>query len=529
MVDRDASHRFAPLKVIVLLVTIVAAAAVVRWYDRELRAPFNGDEAAYTAALSYGFKANYLGTAERTGFSFIARALDDYRRTGDSTLFLEDARARDASALRHYHPPVGLYPASVLAGRGVRAEIALRMVPLVLGLATCIATYWLAWVLTKGAPSGARVAGAAVAAALVATSPYHVEVSTELAVHSAFCLFSTLTLGCLVRTWQDGLRRWWVLASSALACAALTVPYSVLLLPSHIATALAVFRVGPGAWSWRSVGRAMAIAAVVGAATLVVVWPPAILSAGLAKPAMLYAWYVLHPLPSSGSESWLMELAVSHRLIVTLFVAAVVLLLLRPDGVNWRSAAPVLLYVGGFLVLNFRVAHIKPLYVGDVIPALAAVSGVGLAMLVDVFRRTIVLAVVYVGVLALLVHEIDARRRTPPVQWREAMARLQSNLAGSHVFVSPTTAAAVLRHYIPTADIVVDDQDPRLVKAIEADIAAGKFTHIALLVRGAQIEHAYSVSDRYREVGTFEIDWMEYRLWSRSPEANEGVVPATTH
>lgn len=498
--------------VVLALLTVTALAAVPRWSSPHLHPMLGTDEADYVRAMAYGAGANYLGTRERSGFAFVLEVIDEYRRTGWARPFQRDWDAGDAAGLRHYHPPLALYPVGVLAAAGERDERTLRLASAVTGVLACLASALLAFVLLAGAPPYARVAGMAAAGLVTAASPYHLVSSATIAPHAAFSLLSTLALVGLTRAVQTGREAWWLGACAALGLSVLTVPYWALLVPAM----LWVWWWGlPTEYSRRRAG-VRGLAAAAGAA--VVAWPPALFEAGLVKPVLMYGGIVLRPLGRIREPGgWMLGLVAAHPVILVLLViGAAGLYGLRRSSL--RTIAPAALFVAGFLVLNLRVGHMKPLYISDVIAPLAALATALVGMAILRLPARVATPVLLAAALLAAVQVAPATgSRQVSGEWRQPLATLNSRLAGQRVLVTPRAAGAMVVYYLPDVQVVLDSNHPLDLEALEEGLRAGR---IGTVLRwGSRPERNGAagpiVSDRPPDgtvvVGATPVSWWQVR------------------
>lgn len=459
------------LPIALALVAVVAFG--LRWRASDVDLPLGTDEADYVRAMAYGPAATYFGTHEQSGVTFLRSVLSEYRATGWARPFKRDWESGDAAGLRHYHPPVGLYPVSVLLAAGITDERSLRKVPAALSALACVATAWLAWALLASLPVVPRTAAAATAGLLATLSPFHAQNGMEVGFHAAFTLCSTVALAGLVAFDLSGDRRWWRAAWAATAMSMLTLPYWVLLLPPLAWVA----------WSRRyqlSASRLALEAAASLLITLVVVWPPFLLRAAVVKTVLMYGGILIRPL-TGAPHTWLVMPSPAHVVIVTLLaVLAIAVLVSRNARLAAHPAVPVALFVIGFAVLNLRVMHMKPLYAGDVIAAASALGVVAFLLVPARAGVATVLAPLMLLLLAITEHP------TPSHEWRGAMAVVEARLAGRRVLVTPRAAGSIIVYYLPRSQVLLDSSDPADLLELRRRLAGGDVD--ALLQLGAMPE-----------------------------------------
>ncbi|OZV83016.1 hypothetical protein CA850_05785 [Micromonospora echinospora] len=184
-VDRPAPRHRA--LAVGLLTAIAALAAVVRAWQLDALG-FNSDEAVYA---------------------------------GQAASLAGNPRYADLFPVFRAHPMLFQALLSPFFRAG-EADVAGRVVVVVLGVATVLAVY----------PLGARLYGRRVgliAALLLAVMPYHVVVTRQVLLDGPMVLFATLTLYCLVRFVQTQRLPWYLATAAMLGLTMLTKETSVVL------------------------------------------------------------------------------------------------------------------------------------------------------------------------------------------------------------------------------------------------------------------------------------------------------------
>ena len=502
------SRSLLALLIVVLVVGI--AAAMVRWRATSIDRMLGTDEADYVRAMTYGPAASYLGTHERSGLAFVREVAHEYLATGWARPFKQDWDSGDAAGLRHYHPPVGLYPVALILAAGSTSEITLRRVSGLTSTLACVASALLAWNLLGGTPVVPRASAATTAGLLAATSSFHLQGARELGVHAMFSLWSTLTLLALTRFDASGSRAWWRSAWVAMGVTMLTLPYWALLLL-------------PISWiAWRARRRPDRIAlaseaTLILVATLLVVWPPYLLAAGFVKPFLLYAGILIRPLPAHEPGSLVPQFAAgSDPLLVAALAVLAVAALSRRVRALLAPGVPVVLFCGGFVLLNVRVSHLKPLYAGDVVPAAAALAAIAVAALP---ARA---ALVGLAVPLVLTGQAARMRPAPALPWREPMTALADRFAGRRVLVTPRPAGAMLAYYLTQSRVLLDSGDPSDVRELSRQSDQGAIDAIVRV--GTRPEPGGLLERRpplpapsgFTRLGTSEATW-----WDLHPSPEE--------
>jgi hypothetical protein len=381
--------------------------------------------------------------------------------------FKEDWDRGDAAGLRHYHPPLALYPVALFTRPEPGNERTLRSTSVAVGTLACLAAAWLAFALLDGMPVSVRIVLAGVAGLLTAGSPYHLVASGTLGPHALFSLLSVVALAALTLAQRGSTWTWWLVACAALGLAVLTVPNWALLVPAFAVVWWRLRRrLGSGRLLLAGLGAVLAVATLA--------WPPFLLRADFVKSILMYGGLIIRPLAGQGGGgTWLASAARAHVIVVALCVAAVVGL---PAVARDRRVAllPVTIYVGGFLLLNLRVSFMKALYAADLVGPLAALAtataGLALVRLAPRIAPAVASAMLVLAAAGLVVRA-PAPRVDP--HWRGALAQLDRQLAGRRVLVTPRPAGAMITYYLGDADVLLDSSDPEDRRSILAGLRPG--------------------------------------------------------
>ncbi len=406
------------------------------------------DESDYAMALSQGFTASYLGLSEASGWAFISQLITDRRNGVRSHPWREEYLTGDASAKRHLHPPVGLYPSTLLFSFGWTDERLLRAVPLVLGLLACLATGVLAFQTYHGSDPVMRRIAAIAAVSIVAVSPFHIAISVNYSFHAAYGLFSTAFLAACVLAARRRSLGWWYASCALWAACMLTIEYAILLVPSLVLTL----------WlTWPHDNprpRRLLAAAGTGlvwiAATITVLWPPYLWRLAAIKPALVYLNLVLNPVSESGlGSNWGMALAERHWALALLAIALPIGLSAAPKAAR-RWAWPVVIYAALFVLANLRVSHMKELYAGHLVLVLAALV---CAYVLPLLERTPVMprAAALAFLTAVLAVQTIREPRATTMPWRDGMAELEARSRGRVVLATPVS---IFGYYLREATIL---------------------------------------------------------------------------
>jgi hypothetical protein len=279
-------------------------------------------------------------------------------------------------------------------------------------------------------------------------------VATNFSYHSAYNLISILTLLFLARAAETRSIRPWYVACALLGLAVLTIEYWLLLVPAFV---LVLYQCAePRKNGWKGFLRPVLTGGGIFAACLTLAWPPFLWRLGIAKPFLLYAGLMIHPLEKSGfRHPWIYELAVNHIAMVGLFLLGSVLCWFRLPKEKFRALGPVFIYLGLFLLINFRVAHMKDLYAGHIIPFLAVIAGLAVWLLLLRYR---VWAAWAIGIAAFA-FMVQTLRDTggPALPWRSVMGNLKSATRGKVVLAF--SSSAVFNYYLEGAQVIPEPSD----------------------------------------------------------------------
>jgi len=404
------------------------------------------------------------------------------------------------------------YPVAAILGTGVREEHVLRMAPWFTGALASLAAAALAFALARSATPPVRLMMSATAGLLAATSPYHVLASSEIGPHAAFALFSCLSLLGLTLTLQGAGRRWWAFSCAATGLAALTVPYWILLLP-------------PLLWTWwvqrwkKHKAATAASGAIAAGLAVALAWPPFVYDAAFVKPILMYGGILLNPLQSvQPPGAWLLDLLRTHPLACALGVVGLPVLV-NPRGAVFKTLAPTLIFMVGFMVLNLRVGHMKPLYASDVVlPAVALACASAGLMLVQSLRRWAFLAAALVLILGVLSIEQPSPMTSDDADWRGVIASLEQQFSGKRILVTPRPAGGILKYYLRRTEVVLDSnrEDDRV--SVKGALSAGAID--AIVQWGASFEPAGVASEvtahRQRD-GSVSVQGTVVSWWRHDP------------
>lgn len=444
-------------------------ACVIRLNHADRALFFDDDEADYATTVQDGFFSAYLGSNESNGYAFAKQVITEYLATGDTRAWRDAYLSQDAAALRHLHPPVGLYPASLLASFGIAREEILRLVPLFFSVLGCAVAGFLAWCLCPAASFG-KVNAALWATAIAAASPYAIVISSNFSFHAAYLVSAAATLAFLTLAAKWRSLTHFYIACALLAPCILTIEYWVLLGPAFVYVLIR-------AADMQSRGivaciRPAGVGLLILGLALTLLWPPFLWHLGFLKPMIVYAGLLIRPLESSGfHRPWWLEMASTHWLLAGLSVLALIGMRKFLSKDERAGLWPSLLYAFFFVLANLRVAHMKPLYAGQIVPAMAAIAALPIAFFSSRLPRGIRLAFAAIG-LAALAWNLHPLLNKESVEWRKGMDVFAEATQGKQVLA--LDHSPVFKYYLSKAEVIPTPSDSsELHRALES-IRSGK-------------------------------------------------------
>jgi Dolichyl-phosphate-mannose-protein mannosyltransferase len=391
--------------------------------------PYVYDEADYMYAASLGFIANWSDTPSipiadfaRAGISRASRqALSKQIRNGNDALFY-----------RHFHGPLFHYlliPVSRFGWneRGVRTAL------LIIPAASLAVIYF-----------GCQPLIGAFLAAVLFLSSYSVIGSTELAPHQLFALCS---LGCLIllaKAISTGRRAYWYgcIVASGLAFCTLEVAF-VLILTVAICGFVERRR-------WQVDGRFVAQSAGTFLATVLIIWPAAILRLSFMKAYAVLAYLALmrEPWGHVGFiDTW------RARILDSPFEWALILLgVMLWIGNRRRSIYPIGLFATLMLLATLRVLTSTPRYALVFVPALDLLAGLALVPSLGPLRRPASFAVVALAVAGLYVnacYQVVNQPRNPNPRSAAVQTYIHQNELQNKAILAPQADLPALHYYFP--------------------------------------------------------------------------------
>jgi len=392
--------------------------------------PYGYDEADYMYAASLGFAANW-SDARSIAISDFARAglhpasrrsLSERIRTGNDALFY-----------RHFHGPLFHYLLIPMSRLGW-SEHAIRTAMLAIPVASLAAIYF-----------GCESPLAALLAAMLFLSSYSVIGSTELAPHQLFALCS---LGCLVllaKAIATGQPAYWYGCVIAAALAFCTLEVAIVLILTIAICGWVERR------RWQADGRFVARSVGAFLATVLIVWPAAILRLSFLKAyaVMAYlAWTREFPWGRAGFiDAWRARIFDSPLEWMLILVGVTICVATRR-----RNIYPVALFAALMLLATLRVVTLTPRYSLAFVPALDLLAGLALVPSLGPWRRPACFAVVTLVIAGLYGNAWFQAARQPHNQNPRSAAVLtyihQNNLENKAV-LAPQSDVPTLHYYFP--------------------------------------------------------------------------------
>ncbi|MFZ0337300.1 MAG: hypothetical protein WAL45_04655, partial [Terracidiphilus sp.] len=344
--------------------------------------PYVYDEADYMYAASMGFSSNWSDTPTIPIADFVRAGLQGGGRKGLS----ERIRGgNDVLFYRHFHGPLFHYLLIPAAHLGL-SERAVRTSLLAIPCASLGVIYFGCLWLLPGY-------GAIVPAMLFLAS-YSVLGSTELAPHQLFALCSLASVILLMKAVATGRQLYWYGAVVAAALAFCTLEIAVALL---VTLTICCF-VERARWSVD--GKFVAKSLALFLATVLVIWPAAILRLSFVKAYAVMAYLALSRESAWGNtgllETW--RDRVFHSPIEWTLIAVSLLVW---AGNRRRDIYPVGLFAVIALLATLRVLTVTPRYSLVFVPALDLLAGLALVPSLGPLRRPASLAVVALAVAGL--------------------------------------------------------------------------------------------------------------------------------
>ncbi len=398
--------------------------------------PYGYDEADYMYAASIGFASNWIDARSISTADF-ARA--GIRRDGRQWLSQTIRTGNDVLFYRHFHGPVFYYlliPATRLHLTERAARTALLAIPCASLAVVYFGCLWLV--------AGAAAFPTALMASMLFLSSYSVIESTELAPHALFALCSLGSLILLLKAIASGGRHYWYGAVMAAAVAFCTLEVALVLLVT-----LAIC-----GWlerkRWQADRRFLANSFAVFLATVLVLWPAAILRLSFLKAYAVLGYLAVSREFAGGSasflETWRSRMVHSPLEWVLILAAGIVLFRTRS-----RRLSPLAIFAALMILATLRVLTITPRYSLVFVPALDLLAGLALVPSIGPLRRPASLAVVLAvaGLYGSAWYQTALRPHNPNPRSAAVLTYIHQNELENKAVLAPQADLPTLHYYFP--------------------------------------------------------------------------------
>jgi hypothetical protein len=426
-----------------ILAVFIAMLMLLAWPSVP-NSPFGYDEADYMFAAKMGLAANYTDTPTMPIGDFLRIGLSRGRDSGQSSSLSELIRgADDIVFYRHWHGPLYFYWLMPASGLGLD-ERAMRVSMLAFPICSLFLIYFgCLWIF----PGLHGQLAAVLSSALFLWSATTIR-STELAPHQAFVCSYLASLICLAKTVVTGHRRYFYLAvvAAALSCCLLEVGFVT------VATLLICGFVERRSLraDWDFAVRSFLLFA----ATVLVVWPGAILKLSFLKGYLFMAYLAVFRKSPWGSvglfDTWKGRILTSPVEWLLILVSAVLLLRSR-ESEGRRPLYPFVAYSILMLAATLRVTSGTARYALPFQPALDVLAGCVLAAyLVKLRPATAHSLVAILSVALLLPPWLDLRRPSRPDPRSSALlSYIRENHLEQSRLLAPQNDIPLLHYYFP--------------------------------------------------------------------------------
>ncbi len=397
--------------------------------------PYVYDEADYMYAASLGFAANWSDTPSIPISGFVEAGLS---RGSRKALSEKIRRGSDVLFYRHFHGPLFHY-LLIPVWRLGWSEHAVRTAMLAIPCASLAVIYF-------GCGSFACESWvAALLAAMLFLSSYSVIGSTELAPHQLFALCSLACLVLLAKAISTGQRVYWYGCIIAAALAFCTLEVAFVLM----------FTIAICGWverrRWQADGRFVAQSVGTFLATVLIIWPAALIRLSFLKAyaAMAYlAWTREFPWGQVGFiDAWRGRIFGSP-LEWTLILVGVMIWV----GTRRRNIYPVALFAALMLLATFRVVTVTPRYSLAFMPALDLLAGLALVPSLGPLRRPASFAVVTLVVAGLYGnawYQAAHQPHNPNPRSAAVLTYIHQNKLENKAVLAPQPDVPTLHYYFP--------------------------------------------------------------------------------
>jgi hypothetical protein len=392
--------------------------------------PYVYDEADYMYAASLGFVANWSDTPSIPIADFVRAGIN---RVGREALSQRIRNGNDALFYRHFHGPLFHYLLIPVARLGLN-ERGVRIAMLAIPAASLAVIYF-----------GCQPFIGAFLAAVLFLSSYSVIGSTELAPHQLFALCS---LGCLVllaKAIATGRRTYWYGSVMVSGLAFCTLEVAFVLILTLVICGWVERKL------WQVDGRFVARSVGTFLATVVIIWPAAILRLSFMKAYAVLAYLASMreaPWGHAGFiETWRVRILDSPLEWVLILVGVMLWI-----GNRRRNIYPIGLFATLMLVATLRVLTNTPRYALVFVPALDLLAGLALVPLLGPLRRPASFAVVALAIAGLYgnaCYQVINPPRNPNPRSAAVQTYIHQNELENKAILAPQADLPVLHYYFP--------------------------------------------------------------------------------
>ena len=396
--------------------------------------PYVYDEADYMYAASLGFAANWSDTPSIAVGDFVRAGLE---RNGRQSLSERIRSGSDVLFYRHFHGPLFYYLLIPLAGRNEHlVRMALLAIPAV---SLAVVYFGCLWIM----PS------AALLAAVLFLTSYSVIGSTEVAPHQLFALCSLASLTLLLKATASSGRgsesaRYWYGAVIAAGLAFCTLEIALLLL---VTLAICCFVERD---RWRVDRRFLAKSLALFLATVLLVWPAAILRLSFLKAYLVVAYLSMLRAPWGHAgfvEIWRARIIASPLEWILILVGMVMWFRNRR-----RNIYPLGVFAVLALAATVRVLSGSPRYSLPFMPVLDMLAGLALVPFLGPMRRPASLAVVALAVAGLYGsawYRAAHQPHNPNPRSAAVVSYIHQNGLKNKIILAPQADLPTLHYYFP--------------------------------------------------------------------------------
>ena len=410
--------------------------------------PYNYDEADYMFAVSQGARANWWDASALGLGEFIRAGLQRSHDPAEDLALSQTIRqSGDTLFYRHWHGPLyyfWLIGLSSFHGDEYWMRVATLTFPAITGL---ILYFGLLWII----PEVSVRDQAAIFAAVLFWGSYAVILSTEIAPHQMFVMWTVLALLFIAKSRVDGQRDWvyGAVVTTALAFATLEVAFVVgLVLAGYLWLERERLHV-----DLQFIVRLSSLFL----ATLLLVWPAAILKLSFVKAYAFMAYLALVRERAWGDssvlETWLSRFQQAPFEWALLPIAVVAFWKYRSRAAN-KSASVFLIFALVMVIAMLRVNGALPRYALPFMPAFDAFVAIALATALASYSfslRISVLLLACVIRLADTTRGIDKRMKAADPRPVAVLAEIHKRGLESQRLLVPQDDLPVLHYYFPKA------------------------------------------------------------------------------